>query len=176
MENITTHRISAIVLSERRLEKIIEELKKIVAHHDLSVQGTPTQLDDEYGSKYIKPDLIQQSEDAPKKEVFLEDDYGWVLGFSFAIPLFLSIIIAVFLIGDIRSTHDNILFAILGTIVGGGLGALCYSLVNKHHLKRLQAQEKKGGFVLWVTVTSDSQQDKVLAVLKKFRATQLKIE
>ncbi|MBA4697151.1 MAG: hypothetical protein H2069_07180 [Legionella sp.] len=171
------NKVSAIVSNEARLERIIHRLLlKTVDRHAISIQGSPTQIAEKYGTPYVEPSVIQQSNNPPKQEFFLEDDYGWALGFSFAIPFFLCIVVAVFLLGDVQSIKDNLIYGSLGAVVGLFAGWAVATLV-KHHQKRwIQAQESRGGFVLWVTVTSDEQAMKVVRILKRFRAHAIRRE
>ncbi|CEK11717.1 hypothetical protein [Legionella hackeliae] len=82
MTNLPNQTISAIVSSESVLEEIITKLtEKTVARHDINVQGSPTKIAEKYGKSYVDPDIIKESRNPPKKEHFLEDDFGWVVGF-----------------------------------------------------------------------------------------------
>lgn len=168
MNSITSDKISAIISNEEELEDIINQLiAESVARSDISIQGSPGQLKEKFGTGFIKPEVIQHSRNPPITDPFLDDDFGWVLGFSFAIPLFVCLIIAIFIIGDIRSSYDNWLYGILGTIVGTAIGLFCVNKVKKNHDKKILNQEKKGGYVLWVTTHSKAQHQQVLKILKK---------
>lgn len=177
MDKPYTRKISAIVRSEPRLETIIESLiPNVVALHDVSVQGSPEKMANKYGLKFIKPDFIQQNNSSPKQEPFLKDDFGWVLGFSFSIPLFLGIIIGVFFIGDVRLLEDNFLYGFLGGLIGAALGFFLSNIIKKHHLNSQHCQEEKGGYVLWITVSSDDQMTEVVNILEKYNAIHIQVE
>ena len=47
MDKMPTRKISAIIRSEKRLEQVITKLiQQSVAHHDISVQGSPNKMAD----------------------------------------------------------------------------------------------------------------------------------
>lgn len=176
MDNSTGYKISAIISNEHELELIISDLiAQTVGRHDISVQGTPTQLADKYGVPYIAPEVIQDSSNPPQKESFMQDDFAWVLGFSFSIPLVICIIIGIFLIGDIRSTADNIIYGILGAIIGSFIGYVIANAVKNHHERAINLQEKRGGFVLWVTYKTQDQEHEIIAILHKHNALEIKV-
>jgi len=176
MQTTKTQKISAVIPSDKKLERVITKLmSESVARADISVQGTPEEIKEKYGVSFIDPELIQDSAYPPTKEPFLNDDFGWVVGFSFAIPFFICLVVAIFIIGDIRSLSDNILFAILGGIVGTAIGLSIAILVKKNHDKKLAQQESKGGFVIWVTTHSDEQYRQVIRILKRYRPENMKI-
>lgn len=168
MENVTTEKISAIIRNEEELEIAITQLiAESVARSDISIQGTPEQIKDKYGVCFIDPAVIQKTKEPPVQDPYLNDDFGWVVGFSFAVPLFICLIIAIFLIGDIRSSSDNKFYGVLGAIIGSALGLLLARKVQKKHQDRIIQQEKKGGFVLWVTTHSPQQHQQVIKILKR---------
>ncbi|MDI9818672.1 MULTISPECIES: hypothetical protein [unclassified Legionella] len=177
MASTPTKTVSAIVGSEKRLEFVINKLtEKTVARHDISIQGSPEKMSSKFGSPYVSPDTIQESKVPPKKEHFLRDDFGWVLGFSFSIPVFICVVIAIFIIGDVRSPHDNLVYGILGAIVGAIIGGILANYMRKHQLKKVTEQEKKGGYVLWVTVSSEEQTQEAVNILKQCHAREIKVE
>lgn len=164
----TTEKISAILNTEEELEEVITQLiAKSVSFADISIQGTPTQLKEKYGVQFIDPEVIQNSRRPPKKEAFLQDDFGWVLSYSFAIPFIVCIILGIFIIGDIRSTYDNIFYGIVGAIVGAIIGFVISYSIKLNHDKKIVKQEKAGGYVLWVTTHDQKQHEEVLEILKK---------
>ncbi|KTC85184.1 AtpZ/AtpI family protein [Legionella brunensis] len=176
MSSLPNKTISAIVISENVLEIIISKLtEKTVARHAISIQGSPTQLSDKYGKPYVKPDTIQESKHPPTKEYFLRDDFGWLVGFTFAIPVFICIVIGVFLIGDVRSPSDNLFYGILGAIVGAIAGAFLAKFVSNQQVEQIRKQERKGGYVLWITATSDKQVNEVIAILQGYNAREIKV-
>ena len=102
--NTSMGKISAIISNEKELEDVITQLiAESVARSDISVQGTPEQINEKYKVYFISPEIIQESRHPPVKDPFLNDDFGWVVSFSFAIPLFICLIIAIFIIGDVLS-------------------------------------------------------------------------
>ncbi|KTD22020.1 Uncharacterised protein [Legionella lansingensis] len=176
MASLPTKTISAIVSSEGVLELIINKLtEKTVARHDISVQGSPAAVASEYGEAYVGPEEIQKSSHPPKRESFLRDDFGWVIGFSFAIPVFICVVIGVFLIGDVRSPSDNLFYGLLGAIIGAISGALLAKFVRNHQIEQIRKQERKGGFVLWITVTTDEQMDEAIKILEGYHARQIQV-
>lgn len=175
MDSLVTEKISAIISNEEELEIAITQLiGESVARSDISVQGTPEQLKDKYGVCFIDPEVIQESKNPPIKEPFLNDDFGWVVGFSFAIPLFVCLIIGIFIIGDIRSSSDVWLYGIFGAIIGTILGFFIAKKVKQTHEQRIMKQEKKGGYVLWVTTHSKKQHQQVLKILKRHHPQHIK--
>lgn len=168
MNNIDTRKVSAIIDNEEELEIAITQLiAESVARSDISVQGTPEQLQEKYGDCFVNPEIIQQSQHPPLTEPYLKDDFNWIVGFSFSIPLFICLIIGIFIIGDVRSAFDILLYGILGAIIGSIIGYLIAKKVKTTHDKRIRKQEKKGGFVLWVTTHSEKQQQQVIKILEK---------
>ncbi|MDP1604213.1 MAG: hypothetical protein Q8M03_13215 [Legionella sp.] len=177
MDNTPTRKISAIISSERRLEKVIQKLtQQTVSLHDVSVQGPPNKIADKFGVRYMEPGIIQQSNHPPTKEPFMDDDFGWVLGFSFSIPMIVGIIIGVFIIGDIHSTSDNYFYGILGAIVGGAIGIVLNKFIQNRHNRINKIQEEKGGFVLWITITKDEQINEVVDILNEYGASNIAVE
>lgn len=176
MDKLFTQKISAIVSSEKKIEELIHQLtQQTVAHHDVSVQGDPASIAKEFGNTAVSPKSIQKNEQAPKKEAYLADDFGWVLGFSFSIPIFIGLIIGIFIIGDVGSLSDNLLFGFLGGLIGGLVGFFLNKLIKANHRHKRKQQEKKGGYVLWVTVTNEEQKTHVMEILKEHGATNIMI-
>jgi hypothetical protein len=176
MSNTVTCKVSAIISNEKRLEKVIHRLiQHAVARHDISVQGPPNEIANKFGTHYLVPDNIQESANPPKQEAFMNDDFGWLIGFSFSIPVFIGLIIGVFLIGDVRSLHDNILFGFMGGIIGALIGFCLAGYLKKRHSNAVKAQEKKGGYVLWITLTGQDQVEQVVAILNKFHAKNITV-
>lgn len=168
-------KISAIITSEKKLERVISTLIiKSVDRHAISIQGSPTKISQVFGTPYIGPTTIQASEEAPTKEYFLEDDFGWVVGFSFSIPVFVCMVIGIFVIGDIRSIYDNVVYGALGAVIGTLIGTGLAFLVRKHQLRRIQEQESRGGYVLWITILSPEQEKEVTHILKRYKACEIK--
>lgn len=175
MEHITTDKISAIISNEEELEVVITQLiAESVARSDISIQGTPEQIKDKYGVCFIAPEVIQESNEPPVQDPYLNDDFGWIVGFSFAVPLFICLIIAIFIIGDIRSPTDNWFYGILGAIIGSAIGFMLAKKVKKKHDDRIIKQEKKGGFVIWVTTHSPKQHQQVIKILKRHHPQHIK--
>ncbi len=175
MEHVATDKISAIIQNEEQLERVIGQLiAESVARSDISVQGDPEKIKDKYDVSYISPEVIQKSKQPPVEEPYLNDDFGWIVGFSFAVPLFICLIIAIFIIGDIRSPSDNLFYAIVGAAVGSALGYLLARTVKKKREERILKQEKKGGFVLWVTTHTKEQHQQVLRILKQHHSRHIK--
>jgi hypothetical protein len=165
-------KISAVIEDEHTLETIINHLlAESVSRADISIQGSSEQIKAKYGVSYISPIVIQNSSYPPTQEPFMHDDWGWVIGFSFAIPMFLGLIIGVFLVGDIQSTFDNFLFGALGLIIGSAVGIACATFVNKYHHQKTTKQEKKGGFVIWINTHNQTQQVQVMSILKEKNVT-----
>ncbi|KGP62467.1 hypothetical protein EP47_14465 [Legionella norrlandica] len=169
MNSTATGTISAIIENEEELEVAITQLiAESVARADISVQGSPEQLKEKYGDRFVAPEIIQESKHPPVREPYLKDDFNWIVGFSFSIPLFICLSIGIFIIGDVRSAFDIFLYGILGAIVGSIIGYIISSKIKNTHDKRIEKQEKKGGFVLWVTTHSQQQQEQVIKILKKY--------
>lgn len=167
----TEEEVSAIIRNEEELEITINQLiAESVARSDISIQGSPEQIKDKYGVQYIDPEIVQESKNPPVVDPFLSDDFAWVIAFSFALPLFLCIVIAVFILGDIRSSADNLVYGILGTAVGIPLGLFVANKVKKRRDDRILKQEIKGGFVIWVSTHSPEQHQQVLKILKQHQS------
>ncbi|HAF88139.1 MAG: hypothetical protein CMF38_01320 [Legionellaceae bacterium] len=165
MEKHFSRKINAIIKSEPLLERVIHHLiEKTVARHDISVQESTASCEENRTDKTLSP---KRDIRLPKREAYLSDDYGWLLGLSFALPFFIGIIIGVFLIGDIMSIRDNFLYGIMGAIIGGSIGLICVTLIKYRHLRKKQQLENQGGYVIWITVGHEQQQADVLAILKE---------
>jgi len=162
-------KISAIIENEHSLEVIIASLlAETVSRGNISVQGSPEQVKDTYGVSFINPETVQHSSRAPTQEPFMRDDFGWVIGFSFALPMFITLIVSVFIIGDIQSTADNILYSIWGLVIGSAIGLICATWVKHRHDRKIKKQEAKGGFVLWVNTNTQQQYEQVINILQKY--------
>ncbi len=59
---------------------------------------------------------------------------------------------------------------IAGAAAGAGLGALLAAAIAHRHSARLQAQLKKGGLILWVSVPDADAEKRAIAVLGKMGA------
>ena len=176
MDNLIKRQISAIVRNEKDLETIINELmEETVSRHDISIQGSPHDVAAEYGTSYLNPLILQKSNHSPKKEPFLHDDFGWVLGFAFSTPFFIGIIIGIFIIGDLRNTYDVLFYGGWGALIGALIGLILSLIIKAHHNHIISKQEQKGGFALWITVTTDDQLNKVKQILKKYHASHIAI-
>lgn len=178
MNNETTKKISAIFRNEKKLEKAITELTaETLALHEVSVQGSAAELKERFGKEYIKPETLQKIRSfTPKKEPFMHDDFGWLLGFSFSIPFFIGIVVGLFTGGDLTYYWDNLLYGVIGGIVGGGIGYLCMQLVKKRRFSSINKQEKAGGFVLWAISSDNQQEQAILAIIHKYGGEHIKIE
>lgn len=171
---MTQKTISAIVSHQDKLEALIEELIKTTAsRHEISVQGSADQMNKAFGAPYVNPNRIQHGKKAPQREPFLKDDSGWILGYSFAIPLAVGVIIGVFLIGDFNSTTDNILYGSLGGFIGAILGAIFAFSIKKRWDNAIRKQESKGGFVVWIHLSAHDNMEDILKVLRKHNATHI---
>lgn len=169
-------KISAIFRDEMEMEIAITALKEqTVGLQDVSVQGSPADFQNKLGVSYISPESTQTLKEPPKTEPFLQDDFGWVIGFSFSVPLFIGIIIGVFVIGDVNSMSDNILFGLLGAVAGSAVGYLLANFIKSIHDKKIRKQENKGGYVLWVTVRDKEQENHVIELLKKYNGVNIKV-
>ncbi len=176
MDTSPTTKVSGIVSTEKRLETIIHRLlEKSVARHDISIQGPPGKLIKEYGHPFLQPQIIQKSGHPPKERAFLEDDFGWVLGFTLAVPIFISTILAILFLGNTGSARDDFFYGILGAIVGAFAGSVLLRRIKKNHIKRIVEQEKKGGFVLWVTVSAEEHLNDVLTILKNYNVKDITV-
>lgn len=177
MEKLNQKKISAIVHHEDILETIVYELmEEAVARHEISIQGSPHHLAHQFGSAYLNPAILQHSSSSPKKEPFLRDDFGWLLGFSIAIPLFIGIVIGAFVVGQLHSLFHIILYGSIGALFGIAIGLCLFMLIIKHHRNFIRRQEKKGGFVLWIHVDTDEKINIVMDILKKYNVLEISIE
>lgn len=161
-------KISAIINDERQLELVANELlANAVARQNLSVQGSPTQVAEKYGVPYVAPEVIQAGHNPPETDPYLQDDFGWIIGFSYGIPIFVLVAIGVFLIGDIHSPSENIFFAVIGVVLGGIIGRFIAKGIKENRNKGIENQERKGGFVLWVSYNDIEQKEDIVRVLNQ---------
>lgn len=169
-----TNTISAIISHEDELESLIEELiNTTAARHQISVQGSRDKMNKIFGTPYVNPANIQHDEKSPREEPFLKDDFGWILAYSFSIPLVIGVIIGVFIIGDIHSLSDNLLYGSIGAFVGGILGAIFALWIKKRWDDAIQKQERQGGFVIWIQLTEKDREEDILEVLNKHHASHI---
>lgn len=169
--------ISCIVTTEEKLEKLINKLlSKAVSRESISVQGNSSQLHEKLGVEFVAPENLQHKEKTPETEPFMRDDQGWLLGFAFAIPLFISLIVSIFIIGDIQSLRDNILFGIVGLVTGSLLGgASCY-FVNSYLQIKKSRQESMGGFLLIVRIIDSENLNIIRNIIKQSGAKNIAIK
>lgn len=181
MDNKPSNIISAIVHNEAILEQIIDQLESgVVARHQISIQGSPSELVKRFDAEFIDPEIIQNSDNPPKKEPFLVDDFGWVIGFSLAIPVFICSIIGFLIFGNPQSEYSYYLSSAIGVLIGAGIGALIgttfVKLVKKQRNMKIRKQEEKGGFVLWVSASSDEQKAQIISILEQYSADHIIIK
>lgn len=166
-----TSKISAIVRDEHVLEVIIHELlAQSVSRADISVQGAPAKIKEKYGIDFIAPKVVQDSSYPPIEEPFLNDDFGWVVAFSFALPFIACIIIGIFVVGDVRSNTDNIIYGFSGAVIGSILGYLLARHVKQSHEHKIHQQEEQGGYVLWVVTHTAIQKQEVRQIFQHYNA------
>lgn len=177
MEKINiTKTISGVIAHENELDLVINELiEKAVARHDISIQGTSKKLKEKYGESFVNPSTVQHSANPPRSEPFLRDDFWWVVGFSFSIPVVICVILSIFFIGNFNSPSDNLFYGIFGLLVGSLIGWRISSRVKKNHMKKISQQEACGGFTLWVTAHNLEQETLIVNLLKDYRATNIEI-
>ena len=168
---MSTWNISCIVKDNESLENVIQDLiGQSVGRHDIAVQGSTSAVMDATGREYVAPKTLQRLKNKPMQEPFMEDDFGWVIGLTFIIPVMICTIAAVFWLGDIMSTSDNIFYGVTGVLVGSVIGgALAYSIYQLKQ-KKVKKQEQKGGFLLEVTAHDDEQRQKCIELLEKHHA------
>lgn len=161
-------KISAIISDERQLEFVTNELlANAVARQNISVQGSPTKVAEKYGVPYVAPEVIQAGQNPPETDPYLQDDFGWIIGFSYGIPIFILVAVGVFLIGDIHSPSENIFFAFIGIILGVIIGGFIAKNIKNNRKNFIEKQEKKGGFVLWVSYNDSEQKKDIIHVLNR---------
>ena len=170
-----TRTVSSVIAHENELDLIVNELiEKAVARHDISIQGR-IRANGKHGKTSVNPTLVQHSDHPPKTEPFLHDDFWWAVGFSFAIPVVISVVIGIFFIGDFRDSSDNIFYGIAGLLVGSFIGWRISARLRKKHYGRIAEQEEQGGFLLWVTAHSLNQEKAILDILKAYKATNIEV-
>lgn len=163
--------LSCLIGHEDELEKIISELmEKAVARHDISIQGDPAALSKKYGQAFVNPNIVQHSRNPPKKNPFLGDDFGWVLGFSFTLPVILCVIFGVFFVGNLNDPSDNILYGILGFIIGSLIGWKITNTIKNNRKNKIAKQEEQGGFILWVVAHDEKQEALIQSILAAHKA------
>lgn len=161
-------KISAIISDERQLEFVTNELlANAVARPNISVQGSPTKVAEKYGVPYVAPEIIQAGHNPPETDPYLQDDFGWIIGFSYGIPIFILVAIGVFLVGDIHSPSENIFFALIGIVLGGIIGRIIAKGIKNNRNYGIVKQEQKGGFVLWVSYNDSEQKKDIIRVLNQ---------
>ncbi|MGQ3888722.1 hypothetical protein ACQUW5_06770 [Legionella sp. CNM-1927-20] len=178
MDKVSTRKISAILSSEHRVERVFNKLTQTtVARHDITIQGSPSAIADKFGTQYLEPNRVQESKDAPKQEPYLADDFGWLKGFAFSIPMFIGLVIGLLIGGDLRDDiTDNLIFGFIGALVGGAVGYFISRLITLRRTKANREQANQGGFVIWISITNEDQINEVMDILKQYGATNIKIE
>lgn len=168
--NIST--LSFIIKKQRHLDKIIRQLlAQCVARSDIAVHGNTNKTND--ANQQVKASFsASQHHDDNKVSIeqpYLKDDYGWAVGFSFSIPLFVCLVISVFILGDIQSNHDILVYGLCGLAVGTVLGLAMAFVVHYFRKRNAKKQEQQGGYLVSVTLHNDDQQQGVQKVLHKNR-------
>lgn len=168
-------KISAIFRDEQQMEIAINALREeTIAMHDISIQGAPKEFQERIGVSYIPPETTQKMRNPPKTEPFLQDDFGWLIAFSFSIPLFICIVLGIFVIGDVSSLSDNIIYGVMGALIGGAIGFILSRFIKSLHDNKIQKQENQGGYVLWVTTRDAEQEAKIISILKECNGVDIK--
>jgi len=171
------HTISAIFPDETELEDAIDELEqKIVGRHELSIQANASKLKEIFGEPYVDPIKLQDTPHPPTREPFLEDDFTWTLGIVLMLPIFVGAGLSVFFLGIPELDLHNLLMAVLGALIGGLVGSIFFKEIKIKHREHIYAQEKKGGFVLWVNASSMKKQKEILSLLKRYHAAHIKVK
>lgn len=132
--------------------------------HEILVQADPEQLKNKIGVKYPDPNLIADNPKTPRKELTMPEEFGWLLLFSFSVPLFLGMVLGSIFASGITPLYDAIYRGLIGGgILGGVIGLLISAAIKLRHDYRMKHQMEKGGFVIWVHV---DDHDKLLRAKK----------
>lgn len=175
-ENTIDTEISAIVKKPKTLEKIVNALlSNSFAMHDIHIQETPEELKKVVGEKYPDPKQLKK---IPLAEVhqdlpYLSDDFGWVLGFCVAIPMFIGMVVMLVLFFDMNSILTNFFYALIGAAIGIIPGIIIAKLVKNSRQDLQKKRKLLGGTVIWVHTRTQTQTEQALAVLKQYRAKKI---
>lgn len=135
--------------------------------HEISVQGDPEQLKETIGEAYPDPKLIADNPNVPRKELVMPEEFGWLLVFSFTIPLFIGMVIGSILATGASTVYSAILQGLIGGgIVGALIGMVIAMSLKMRHDKRIKQQMAKGGFVIWVHVDNQEKLMKAKKILE----------
>jgi hypothetical protein len=136
--------------------------------HDIFIQADPEELQESLGESYPDPNLIADNPNTPRKELVMPEEFGWLLVFSFIVPLFMGMILGSILTSSAYPLYDVILQGLIGGgIVGALIGIAVTISLKLYHDKRIRQQMAKGGFVIWIHVDSLDKLLRAKDILKK---------
>ena len=163
--------ISAIIECENNLESIVNELEQsLVARHELSIQSSASQIAARFGKEYVNPEIIQKTAHPPMKEPFLSDDFGFVVALAFAVPVVVGAMTGLILMDISALKHYELFYVLTGALLGAVAGFISSNIIKKRHERAIKAQEKAGGFVLWIAASSDERTKEIISILKHHHA------
>jgi hypothetical protein len=160
MTHLKEARILAVVNTSDQMEKLTNTLlNNGFARHDISIQDDETDALNQDGT-------INKS--MSTRAVWTREDYVWLLGFIFALPVYIAVIAGLLVWGDVHLVVHNYLIIGAATLVGlviGSFFAKMFHLRIKHRTKQHFAQHRK---VIRVHAIGVSQVTKAKEILDKF--------
>lgn len=161
--------------SMEELQEAVRDLEvKAFPRQDISVIGSQKETEEVFGLPEVSPERAVDNPDTPRDMLVRPEEK--VIG-SGALIGGLAYIGAVIGFIAASSVSSSIVFPIVasGLIAGGIFGGILVWALSTHFNKRIEAQLRKGGFLLWVR-TPDSRHERLACkVLKERGATRVKI-
>lgn len=169
---------AGIVKDEQSVIEVVDDLyQEGFDRHEISTQAEPETLEETFGKKYIKPEILENNPNTPKQNPTMPEDYYWTIAYMVAIPMYVGMILALVVGGIIhQSTMRIINELIIGAIIGGGLGAIVAYRYHRKHTKQINKQLKKGGFVVWVRTMSQKKINKAKEIFKQHHASDIEVQ
>jgi hypothetical protein len=176
MANVTVHDAGTLAREavgvfhdERSLQNAVDDL--LIAGFDrsaLSLLASEHAVEEKLGHKYDKVAELEDDLSVPRT-VFIGKD-SRVEGES-AVVSGLAYVGAIGAVGAIVASGGTIAAAIIGAAAAGGLGgavgAVLARILDRHHAHYLREQLDHDGLLLWVSLRSPDQEDKVRRILTR---------
>lgn len=161
--------------SPEKLQEAVADLEASgFDHADISLLASEAAVEEKLGHRYHRVEEMMSDPEAPRqafvsKEAVNEGKAGLVGGLSYV-----GATIAAGTVVASGGAGALALGAALAAAGGGGaLGAALAGLFGNAQGRNLQEQLDRGGLLLWVRIPSGQTEEKALAILRRYGASQV---